>query len=226
MIHKKTFKGELFMELVDRYQLAIFDLLYKVRRIQKEAIETVGKVVAEAIMHGHKVYLGEICHSIQADLLQRGGGLAFYKKYDSETELKEGDVLFVSSVSGRTENVVNLTCDSTARGVIVVALTSLDYSNAVEAVHPSGKKLFELATYTLDNCAPVGEAMLEIDGSDANFAAASGIASDFIMWSVTAVAVEELMKNGIMPSIYKSANLPGGMDYFNAMNERYEKYGW
>ena len=39
-----------------------------------------------------------------------------------------------------------------------------------------------------------GEWALKIDGIEANFAAASGIASSYILWSVTAVALEEMMK--------------------------------
>ena len=164
------------------------------------------------------------------DFIYRGGGPIFYKKYKDEEHrdtLKAGDVLVVSSVSGRTKSVVDLTWEMVARGVKVIAFTSMAYAVQVDPVHESGKKLYEMATLTLDNCAPAAEAMLEVEGIEARFAAASGIASDYIMWNVTSVVVEELLSRGITPGILKSANYPGGNDYNKTVIEpNYEKYGW
>lgn len=216
------------MELMDRYQQAVFDLLFKARTTQRENIVKAGELVAHAVEGGGKVYLSGICHSIENDLIYRGGGPIFYKHYEEEqTQLKAGDVLFVSSVSGRTLKVVNLAYDSVAAGVHVIAFTSMEYARAVEPVHPSGKKLYEIATLTLDNCAPAAEAMLEVEGIEAHYAAASGIASDFIMWSLTSVAVETMLKDGYTPGILKSANFPGGNDYNKTVIEpHYDQYGW
>ena len=171
-----------------------------------------------------------ICHSIEHDLLNRGGGPVFYQRYNEEAHrstLKAGDVLVVSSVSGRTKSVVDLTYEMVQRGVTVIAFTSMEYATQVDPVHESGKKLYEMATHTLDNCAPAAEAMLEVEGIEARFAAASGIASDYIMWNVTSVAVEKLLERGITPGILKSANFPGGADYNkDVVRPNFEKYGW
>jgi uncharacterized phosphosugar-binding protein len=214
--------------LLDRYQKAVDELLIKARTTQKEAIIKAGEMIAETIENGGKVYLGHICHGIEMDLIYRGGGPIFYKQYkEGETELKAGDVLVVSSVSGRTASVVDLAYNSVEKGVKVIAFTSMEYAVQVDAVHPSGKKLYEFVTLVLDNCAPAAEAMLEVDGIEAHFAAASGIASDFIMWSATSVAVEKMLKDGYTPGILKSANYPGGNDYNKQIIEpHYDKYGW
>lgn len=214
--------------LIDRYQQAAFDLLYKVRTTQREAIQKAGELVADAVEHGGKIYFNGICHSIEQDVLYRGGGPIFYKAYKAgETELKPGDVLFVSSVSGRTKTVVDLTWDCVNKGIKVIAFTSMEYACAVDPVHESGKKLYEMATLTLDNCAPAAEAMLDVDGIEAKFAAASGIASDFILWSLTSVAVEKMLADGYTPGILKSANFPGGNDYNKQVIEpHYDEFGW
>ena len=213
--------------LLDTYQQAAFDLLYKVRTTQREAIIKAGEIVANSIENGGRIYLNGICHSIEMDLLNRGGGPAFYRHYKADTQLKAGDVLFVSSVSGRTLPVVNLAWDSVQAGVNVIALTSMVYAQAVEPVHPSGKKLYEFATHVLDNCAPAAEAMLDVEGLEPKFAAASGIASDFIMWSLTSVAVEKLIRDGFTPGIYKSANFPGGAEYNHEfVDKHFEEFGW
>ncbi len=214
--------------LLDTYQQAAFDLLYKARTTQREKVIAVGTFMADAIEKGAKVYLGEICHSVQSDLLGRGGGPAFYLQYEQgKSELKPGDILVLSSVSGRTKSVVDLAWDSMQKGIHVIAFTSMSYAQAVDPVHESGKKLYEFVTFYVDNCAPAAEAMLEVEGLEPRFAAASGLASDFLMWSITSVCVEKMIADGFVPSVYKSAKYPGGNDY-NKVNvhERYAKLGY
>ena len=113
------------------------------------------------------------------------------------------------------------------KGVKVIAFTSMEYAEAVDPVHESGKKLYEMATVTVDNCAPAAEAMLEVEGIEARFAAASGIASDFLMWCITSCVVEKMLADGYTPGILKSANFPGGNDYNKQIIEpHYDEFGW
>ncbi len=243
--------------LVNRYQAAIDDLFRKVRDTQSETIKQAGELVARTVENGGNIYLSRICHSIENDLIYRGGGPIFYKHFSInlgvetpgrardradlgiETEglaaryalqagnIRPGDVLFVSSVSGRSRDVVELAYEAQRFGVHVIALVSMSYATAVDAVHSSGKKLYEIAEITLDNCAPAAEAMLEVEGIEARFAAASGIASDYIMWSLTSVAVEKMLADGYTPGILKSANYPGGNDYNKTVIEpHYDEFGW
>ena len=214
--------------LIDRYHEAVESLLKTVRETQRENIIKAGELVANAVENGGKIYLGHIVHGIEMDLIYRGGGPIFYKKYKpGETELKAGDVIFVSSVSGRTKSVVDLAWDCMQKGITVIALTSMVYASKVDPVHESGKKLHEFVTLALDNCAPAAEAMLEVEGIEAHFAASSGISSDYIMWSLTSVCVEKMLRDGFIPGILKSANFPGGNDYNKQIIEpHYEEFGW
>ncbi len=216
------------MSLMQRYQQAVDELFAKVRATQTENIQKAGALIADAVASGHKIYLSGICHSIEMDFIYRGGGPIFYKHFDNGLDsLLPGDVLVVSSVSGRTKTVVDLAYAAMEKGVVVIAFTSMAYATQVDPVHESGKKLYEFVSLTLDNCAPAAEAMLEVDGIEARFAAASGIASDYIMWNVTSVVVENLLARGITPGILKSANYPGGNDYNKTVVEPgYEKNGW
>ena len=216
------------MDLIERYQDAISNVVKKVRETQRENFLKAGEIVAKAAESGKKIYLGRIVHQIEHDLIYRGGGPIFYKEYKKdECELHEGDVLFVSSVSGRSKDIVDLAWDSMKKGVHVIALTSMSYAAAVDPVHESGKKLHEMVSVALDNCAPPAEAMLKVDGIEAPFAACSGIASSYIMWSITAAAVEKMLADGYTPGILKSANFPGGNDYNKTIIEpNYEKNGY
>ena len=214
--------------LVERYQNAVFELLNKAKTTQKDAIKKAARIIADAAENGKKIYLSGICHNIEKDLIYRGGGPIFYKEYEAEkTELHEGDVLVVSSVSGRTKAVVDLTYDSVAKGINVIAFTSMEYATQVDPVHESGKKLYEMATAVIDNGAPAAEAMLDVEGIEAKFAAASGIASDFLMWSITSEMVEMMLADGYTPGILKSANFPGGNDYNKTIIEpHYDEFGY
>ncbi|MBR5220520.1 MAG: sugar isomerase domain-containing protein [Clostridia bacterium] len=218
------------MALMHRYQKAVDDLFAKVRDTQTETIIKAGTMIADAVANGGKVYLNDICHSIEMDLIYRGGGPIFYKKFKKDEHmesLKAGDVLVVSSVSGRTAHVVDLAWEAMEKGVNVIAFTSMEYARQVDPVHPSGKKLYEFVTLAVDNCAPAAEAMLEVEGIEARFAAASGIASDYIMWNITSVVVEKMLEMGLTPGILKSANFPGGNDYNKQIIEpHYDEFGW
>ncbi len=216
--------------LMHRYQKAIDELFAKVRETQTETIIKAGKMIAECVAGGGRVLLNGICHSIENDLIYRGGGPIFYKHYNHDEHfetLKPGDILIVSSVSGRTKSVVDLAWDAIQKGAKVIAFTSMEYAVQVDPVHESGQKLYEFATLTVDNCAPAAEAMLEVEGIEARFAAASGIASDYIMWNITCVVVETMLEMGLTPGILKSANFPGGNDYNKTVIEpHFDQFGW
>ncbi|MBE6599324.1 MAG: DUF2529 family protein [Ruminococcaceae bacterium] len=218
------------MRLTERYQQAVDELFAKVRATQTENIIKAAEIMADAVAGGHKIWLGEICHGIQDDLLVRGGGPILYREYHRNEDfdkLEAGDVVIVSSVSGRTKHVVDMAWDAIEKGVKIIAFTSMEYATQVDPIHPSGKKLYEFATHTVDNCAPAAEAMIDVEGIEAKFGAASGIASDYIMWCITATMVEKLMEKGITPGIYKSANFPGGPEYNNDyLTPRFEKLGY
>ena len=61
------------MDLIERYQDAISDVVKKVRETQRENILKAGEIVAKAAESGKKIYLGRIVHQIEHDLIYRGG---------------------------------------------------------------------------------------------------------------------------------------------------------
>ena len=67
--------------LIDRYHKAVDELLEKVRKTQWDNIHKAGELVANAVETGHKIYLSQIVHGIEMDLIYRGGGPIFYKQY-------------------------------------------------------------------------------------------------------------------------------------------------
>jgi len=241
--------------LLDKYWGTIDGLYENVRSTQKQNIIKAGLMIAEAVDKGACVHIHDSGHIIDAELIYRGGGLILYKKFKYNLVVENpvrkrdrsgmdksmeglanyalrasgalpGDVFILGSVSGRTASVVDLAYEAKKMGCNIIVITSMVYSESVESVHSSGKKLFEMADVVIDNCAPAAEALMEVDGLEARLCAASGLSAAYIMWSVTTVAVEELLKRGKMPGVLKSANFPGGNDYNKTFVEpRYEKEG-
>ena len=136
-----------------------------------------------------------------------------------------GDVMVIGSVSGKTLNVIDLAVECKKIGVKVIGITSVEYSKTLESGHSCGKRLFELSDVTIDNCAPFGDAMLDVEGIEAPFIPASGIAAAYICWAVCAELVEKLMEKNITPSILKSVNYPPNAEYNNKLYKRYDEKG-
>lgn len=241
--------------LLDKYWDHVDALYDKVRTTQRANIEAAGKMIADAVDKGGCVHICDSGHMLNSELIYRGGGLILYKSFtygltvndavrkrdrsDLDTNMeglaayalkasgaRPGDVFIMGSVSGRTSYIVDLAYEAKKMGMKIIAITSMSYATTVEPVHSSGLKLYEMADIVLDNCAPAAEAMMEVEGLEPRLCAASGLSAAYIMWSVTTVVVEELMKLGKTPGVLKSANFPGGNDYNKTYVEpRYEAEG-
>ena len=82
----------------------------------------------------------------------------------ARSNVREGDIVFVGSVSGKTPNPVEMALQAKAKGATVVALTSVGHSSLLESEHPSGKRLYEVAGIVLDLLAGYGPAAEAVPG--------------------------------------------------------------
>ncbi len=136
----------------------------------------------------------------------------------SRSALAPGDVLIVNSVSGKAALPVQVALSAKRFGVSVVAITNAAYSSAMQSLHSSGKRLFEVADVTIDNCGIVGDAALNMEGVDARAVPTSGLTFCYIIWALTAEAISQMVARGLKPHVYRSVNLPDGEE-FNARAE-------
>lgn len=134
--------------------------------------------------------------------------------------IREGDVVLIASQSGGNGATVEMARIAKAAGHKLIALTSLEHSTAISSRHPSGKRLFELADVVIDNCAPHGDAFLDLpDGG--TVCAISSIASAAIAQALVAEVTARLLARGVEPPIYRSANVAGGDTHNDAWEARY-----
>ena len=142
--------------------------------------------------------------------------------------LHPADVFLIASNSGVNGSVVEMALQVKARGHGLIAVTSIEHTNAVVPKHPSGKRLCDLADVVIDNLAPYGDSTLTVHaghgdaghGDGIGVGAVSSITAAFIAQVITIDAVERLQRAGEIPPVYISANVPGGDEHNRALEDR------
>jgi uncharacterized phosphosugar-binding protein len=173
--------------------------------IAEEAFFRAGGLVAvNPILDERLIFLEGALESTRAE---RESGLA--GRLIEREQVRPEDAAIIISNSGRNAAPVEMAMEMKARGVKVVAITNLRQSHDAAPRHPSGKRLFELADVTIDNCAPPGDALLSLPGLDSRSGATSTVAGAAIINSIMIEAVTELLRRGERVAILQSANLEG-----------------
>ena len=136
------------------------------------------------------------------------------------TSLDPADVFLIASNSGVNGSIVGVALRAKADGHKVIAVTSLEHTNAVEPKHPSGQRLSEIADVVLDNRAPYGDTTIEVPGG-IGVGAVSSLTAAYIAQLITIGAAERIAALGETPPVYLSANIPGGDEHNHALEARY-----
>jgi len=98
----------------------------------------------------------------------------------------------------------------------------MEYTTQLSSRHSSGKKMYEFADVILDNQAPPGDAILELEGMPQKFCPISGITSIAILHALMAETVEKLAAKGFTPPVYLAANVAGGDEWNARLLKEYE----
>lgn len=128
-----------------------------------------------------------------------------------------GDVLIVVSNSGVNAAPVEAARFGRDAGAVVIALTSVDYSQAVANGRP---RIADLADIVLDNGAPPGDAVLEVAQSDLKVGPASSVIGAVILNAIMAEVAAEMAGDGDAP-VYRSANMPGAAEHNARLVRKY-----
>ncbi len=135
--------------------------------------------------------------------------------------VNDADVFIIASNSGVNGSVVGLALLAKSRGHKLIAVTSVQHTNAVEPRHPSGVRLSDVADVVIDNKAPYGDTTLELSGAG-GVGAVSSITAAFIAQLLTIATARRLASSGKTPPIYISANIPGGDEHNKGLEDLYK----
>ena len=126
--------------------------------------------------------------------------------YDSYP-IEAGDIMIITSNSGRNAMPIEMAMRCQKEGVYVVAITNLEQSRNTTSRHPSGKKLYECADCVIDSCVPSGDATLDLDGIKTG--PASSIVTMYLINTVVSEAIKIVLSHGKRPYVFQSQNVDG-----------------
>ena len=149
-----------------------------------------------------------------------GYGKALVERYDRIYGLHPGEVVVVISNSGKNVSPVEVALHAKAKGLTVVGLCSLAMSRTAPTLHPSGKRLHEIADLVLDNGGVPGDASIEVEAG-VRAAPTSTLTGALLLNQLQLAAIDWLRANGHPLPILRSQNMPGGAEHNNALVERY-----
>jgi uncharacterized phosphosugar-binding protein len=213
-------------------------MLERIKREQAGNIEKAGRLIADALSAGGIVHAFGTGHShlIADEAFFRAGGIApvnpilderliFLKgalestRSEQETglarsliereQIRVEDVAIIISNSGRNAAPIEMALEMQARGVKIVAITNLEQSRLSASRDSSGKKLFQIADISIDNCVPAGDALLLLPGLASRIGPSSTVAGAAIINSIMIEAVVELLRRGKSVPVLPSANVEG-----------------
>lgn len=134
------------------------------------------------------------------------------------------DAMMVFSTSGVNGVVIDVALGAKKRGMPVIAVTSVAHSRASAAAHSSGKKLLDVADVTLDNCAPVGDAAVAIEGLDAPVGPVSTIGNTVLVNALKCRVAELLTQAGKPPLVLASSAILGAERSARRFDDAYDDY--
>ena len=218
------------------YMQKLTELLQVAYEANKENIKVLARKMADNIKEDKIIHVFGTGHShmIGIELFARAGGLGNVNAvldpdaitsngaqrscaleklpgladiiYDSY-KIVAGDMMIISSNSGRNAVPIEMAARCRKEGVYTVAVTNLGQSMATTSRHPSGKKLYEHAELVIDTCVPSGDAMLDIDGIKTG--AGSSIVSMFLLNTAASEAMKLCVAEGVRPYVFQSQNVDG-----------------
>lgn len=134
------------------------------------------------------------------------------------------DSIIVFSHGGLNAAPVEVAIFAKEHGLKVIAVTSGENYHAARATHSSGKKLGDLADVLIDNCVPLEDALVKIEGLNEPVAAGSTLAVVAISMALVAETARILAERGHKLSVFVSPNVSNvPPDHNEDVFRRYEK---
>jgi uncharacterized phosphosugar-binding protein len=143
----------------------------------------------------------------QAMYIERMPGLA--EVILSNFTFGSKDVMVVFSAGGTTAVPVEMARGAKARGLRVIAVTSVAQSMSSEIDPAAGARLLDEADLVIDLCTPPADAMVAIPGLDTPVGPGSTLSAVAIVNSFKVRTAELLMEKGALPPVITRASVVG-----------------
>jgi uncharacterized phosphosugar-binding protein len=158
----------------------------------------------------------------QAMFIERQPGLA--EVILSNFRFGPLDVMIVFSASGLTAVPVEMARGARARGLRVIAVTSVAQSVSSEPEPAAGQRLLEVADLVLDLCSPHADAAVTIEGLESPVGPLSTIGAVAIVNAIKSRTAELLVERGAMPPVITRASAVGAERSRELFDEAYREH--
>jgi uncharacterized phosphosugar-binding protein len=238
--------------MLHQYFVKIKELLERVERTESERMGQAAERVAECIRNGGIVHLFGCGHShiLTEEVFYRAGGLAcihpilveplmlhegavrsselertngYAATFMHDQGIRNGDVVFVLSTSGRNPVPVDVALAAKETGAFVIGITSLAYANSQPSRHQSGKHLHDAVDLVIDNHSVTGDALLTHERVPVPFGPSSTVIGAAMLHAIFAQSIALVADAGFEPPVFKSGNLDGADEHNSRLIERYKK---
>lgn len=145
-------------------------------------------------------------NAMLGSVLERTSGLAapILDRYQTNPN----DMLFIFSNSGVNQLPVEMALLAKDRGLITVAVCSIQYANTAP-LNSYGKRLYEACDYYIDNGGVPGDAVLDLKKTKWKICPTSTVINSFIWQCLVAETTYDLQEKLDEIPVYASLNLSG-----------------
>lgn len=159
----------------------------------------------------------------QAMYIERVPGLA--EVILSNFRFRAHDLLIVFSVGGTTAVPVEMARGAHARGLPVIAVTSVEGSLASEPeAAAGGRRLLDEADLVIDLCTPHADALCPVEGLDTPVGPGSTLAAVAVVNSIKVRVAELLVERQAMPPVLTRASMVGGERSADLFEQAYREH--
>jgi uncharacterized phosphosugar-binding protein len=139
-------------------------------------------------------------------------------------DLRPPDAMMVFSASGLGAVPIEVARGARERGLAVIAVTSLDATEAGESTHSTGSRLRDHADVVLDLCTPPADALVALEGLETPVGPGSTIAAVALANEVKVRTAARLVERGSLPPVLASASVVGAEESRRLFDAAYAEH--
>jgi len=231
--------------IADTYYSLATTLLARAREQNAATLKTLGSIIGQSVANGGVIHTFGSGHSevIGREIIGRAGGLVcvsglfdptggfienmvgygtkIAERYDRQYGLNAGETIVVISNSGKNSSPIEVALYAKQKGMNVVALCCVEMSKTTPTVHPGGKKLHEIADYTLDNLGLPGDAISPVTDT-VKAGPTSTLIGATLLNLMMLETLEWLKAGGHALPILRSQNVAGAIEYNRELGKKYK----
>lgn len=139
--------------------------------------------------------------------------------------VSEGDLVLLFHSYGFNAPTIDAALECKRRTARTVGISSRHWHRSIPKDFPirhrSGKTLFDVVDISIDDYVPYGDTVITIEGFEQPITGISSTIDFYIAHRLEMECVKECVRRGVVPPVWRSANIPGGDEYNAQLRAKY-----